>query len=328
MIAAALASAVLAALPEGSVRYRAELAGEAVGVAELRIACAGATCEAAYESRLRAPAETGGAVQRTRVEVEVDRAGRYRGGALRVVQGGGEPRAPAGVPGAVPAALVEVVLGATAAGPERCVPFFREGSAAATATACGRAGGGEILADVGGVRVRIVPGGDGFPAEVVVLGRFRFARDAAAAVPARAPRLAGTRVAGPADPRAARAFCGASPDPSARFPADAALPPPRAAGESCREKTAAWLAAARARGLDGRTAVGVAWDGSGFVWHAWAEVRSGGAWIPVDPSFGELPARGPRFTLGRFTEADEPAREAAGARILACWGNAHVEGPR
>ncbi len=323
MIAAALAAAALATLPEGSVRYRAELGGEVVGAADLRIACAGATCTAAYESRLRAPAEAGGGVETARVEVEVDRTGRWRGGALRVARG-----ATAGVPDAVPAALVEVVLAAAPPGADRCVPFFREGSAAA-ATACGRREGGAVLANVGGIRVRIVPGADGFPTEVAVLERFRFVRDAAAAVPARAPRLAGTRVAGPPDPRAARAFCGAPRDPPATTsPAAAALPPPRAEGESCREKTAAWLAAARARGFEGRTAVGVAWDGSGFVWHAWAEVRAAGGWIPVDPSFGELPARAPRFTLGRFGEADDPAREAAGARILACWGSAHVEGSR
>jgi hypothetical protein len=188
--------------------------------------------------------------------------------------------------------------------------------------------GAEIVADVGGVRARIVPSQDGFPAQVTVEDRFRFVRDAAAAVPPRAPRLAGTRVPGPVDPRAARIFCGAPLDPPPAAPVRAsALPPPRAAGESCREKAAAWLAAARTRGFEGRTAVGVAWDGSAFVWHAWAEVRSGEAWVPVDPSFGELPARGPRFTLGRYADGDDAAREAAGSRVLACWGNARVEGP-
>jgi transglutaminase-like putative cysteine protease len=70
--------------------------------------------------------------------------------------------------------------------------------------------------------------------------------------------------------------------------------------------------------------VGVAWDGSAFVWHAWAEVRSAEGWIPVDPSFGQLPARGPRFTIGRWGAGDDAAREVAGARILACWGSARV----
>jgi hypothetical protein len=326
VIAALLAAAALAALPEGAARYRAELSGEAVGFAELRIACAGAGCAATYEARLRAPAETGGAEQRTRVEVEVDRDGRFRGGALRVARGGAREE-PAGVVGAVPAALVEVVLagGGTEGGP--CLAFFREGGSE-RATACGRRDASAVLADVGGLAVRVAPGADGFPAEVTVQGRLRFVRDAAAGVPARAPRIAGTRVPGPADPRAARAFCGAAPDPAPVAPRDpGALPPPRASGASCREKTAAWLAAARRRGREGRTAVGVAWDGSGFVWHAWAEVRAAEGWLAVDPSFGELPARGPRFTLGRYADADDRAREAAGARILACWGSARVEGP-
>jgi transglutaminase-like putative cysteine protease len=69
----------------------------------------------------------------------------------------------------------------------------------------------------------------------------------------------------------------------------------------------------------------VAWDGAAFVWHAWAEVRSAGTWVPVDPSFGQLPARGPRFTVGRFGPDDLRTRDEAGARILACWGTARVE---
>ncbi len=326
MIAAALTAAAVAVLPQGAVRYRAELAGEPVGVAELRIGCIASACAVAYESRLRAPEEAGGGVNTSRVEVEVDRDGRFHGGPLRVRRDDDRTE-PAGVPDAVPAALVEIVLAGAAPGAERCVPFFREGRSE-RALACGRREGAAVVADVGGVRARIVPADDGFPTEVVVEDRFRFVRDAGAAVPSRAPRVAGTRVPGPADPRAALGFCGAPPDPAPAQTVDAAsLPPPRAEGGSCREKTAAWLAAARRRGHDGRTAVGVAWDGSGFVWHAWAEVRIGGRWVPVDPSFGELPARGPRFTLGRYADGDERAREAAGAHVLACWGRGRVEGP-
>jgi transglutaminase-like putative cysteine protease len=102
------------------------------------------------------------------------------------------------------------------------------------------------------------------------------------------------------------------------------LPAPAAPGPSCRERTAAWLAKARAAGLRGRTAVGVAFDGGGFVWHAWAEARVGGRWVPVDPSFRQAPARGPRFTLATWEEGDDAGRAAAGHRILACWGRASV----
>jgi hypothetical protein len=324
-VKAALLAAVLGVLPEGSARFRAELGGEPVGVVELAVRCSGAACTVAYASRLRLPAEAGGAVERREVEVVVDRAGRWRGGPLRAERGGAPSAAP-GVAGAIPAAALEVVLAAEAAEGERCLPFFDEEDGA-EARACVRADGpGRAVADVNGTGATIVAGADGLPDVVEVAGRFRFVRDARAQVPGRAPRLAGTRVAGPADPSRARAFCGVGRDPDPP-PTDAPLPPPRAAGESCREKTASWLAAARARGLEGRTAVGVAWDGAAFVWHAWAEVRAGEAWIPVDPSFGELPALGPRFTLGRFGpgKAGARARNQAGARLIACWGRGRVE---
>jgi hypothetical protein len=323
-VIAALAAFVVAALPQGAARYRAELGGEPVGFAELRVACSGAACAVAYEARLRLPAESGGGVARSRVEVDVDRSGRFRGGRLRAGRGDAV-LAREGVPGAIPAAILEVILAAEAegAGGRRCVPSFEEEARSAT-TACAREERGRVVADVGGVRETIVRGRDGFPDEVRVEGRFRFVRDAAATVPGRPPRLAGTRVPGPEDPAAARRFCGVPLD-RAPPPAPARVPPPQAPGESCREKTAAYLDVARARGLMGRTAVGVAWDGAAFVWHAWAEVRADGVWIPVDPSFGELPARGPRFTVGRWSPDDPRARSAAGAEVIACWGSARVE---
>ena len=51
----------------------------------------------------------------------------------------------------------------------------------------------------------------------------------------------------------------------------------------------------------------------------------GAAWVPVDPSFGQPPARSPRFTLATWEDGDEAARPEAGRRILACWGRARVE---
>lgn len=327
MIPLLLAALLAAPLPEGTVRWRAELGGVPVGVAELTISCGTAAdrCEVRWDSRLRLPAESGGGLSEVAVDVAVDREGRYRGGALQVRRAGRAAR-PAGLAGAVPAAVVEVVLAAEAAagGPERCLPFFDE-ERPERRRACARRDGAALSGDVGGIPVRIVPGADGFPAEILVAGRFRYVRDPGAEVPRSAPRLAGTRVPGPADPRDARSFCGVPVDPAPGAGGVEALPEPAAAGESCREKTAAWLAAARRRGLEGRTAVGVAWDGEGFVWHAWAEVRSGGGWLPVDPSFGQRPARGPRFTVARYAAGDAAARDAAGVRILGCWGNGRVE---
>jgi hypothetical protein len=324
---APLAAAALAALPAGAVRYRAELAGVPVGAAELRVACGPRSCEVTYASRLRLPAEAGGGLSEARVEAEVDPAGRYRGGRLRAGRDGAL-RDARGIPGAVPAALLEVVAATEPrrGGAPRCFPWFEEGTATEAATACvqDHPGGAEL--EAGALRAVLVAGADGFPDEVRVEGRFRWVRDAGAAAPARAPTLAGTRVPGPEDPALARRFCGVELEPVAA-PPPPGLPPPRAPGESCRERTAAYLAAARAGGLTGRTAVGVAWDGGDYVWHAWPELLVAGAWVPVDPSFGQLPARGPRFAVGRYGPDEPAARDAAGARILACWGAARVEGP-
>jgi hypothetical protein len=321
-VTAALLALALAALPQGAARYRAELSGIPVGAAELAISCRD-RCAVRFDARLRAPAESGGGLSEAAVEVEVDRAGRYRGGPLRVGRAG-ERAAPAGIADAVPASVLEVVLAAESGPGGRCIPFFDE-ERPEPREACARVEAGAVVADVNGVAVRIVPGRDGFPEEVLVAGRFRYVRDGAAEVPLDPPRLAGTRVPGPVEPRRARTFCGVALDPAPDPRGAGALPPPRAEGESCREKTAAWLAAARSVGLEGRTAVGVAWDGAAFVWHAWAEVRRGGAWIPVDPSFGQAPARGPRFTVARHAPGDPASRDVAGARILECWGTAVVE---
>jgi hypothetical protein len=112
--------------------------------------------------------------------------------------------------------------------------------------------------------------------------------------------------------------------PARGWAAPDAFPP----GRSCRERTARYLALVRERGLAGRHAVGVAWDGGGFVWHEWAEVQLGGRWLPVDPSFEQVPAAGPRFTVGRFAPGDAAAVAEAGRAVLACWGRARVEPAR
>jgi transglutaminase-like putative cysteine protease len=136
--------------------------------------------------------------------------------------------------------------------------------------------------------------------------------------------LYGTRVPGPAHPGAARSFCEVPRDPPPHPARRSGVPPAEATGASCREKTEHYLRAVRRVGLPGRTAAGVAFDGRAFVWHEWAEVQVDGAWIPVDPTFGELPASGPRFTVARWADDDRAARVAAGRRILACWGRASV----
>jgi hypothetical protein len=333
-VTAALLALALAALPEGAARYRFELSAEHVGIVELDVRCLAEACTVTYTSQRRAPAEAGGRRSVRRVEVAVDAGGRWRGGRLRVTEDGGAVRA-AGRAGAVPASLAEVVLlsvlappreGARASLPPRetCFDVFEEESGAAS-RACGRREGDLVVATVLGAAETIAPAPDGFPARVV-LGQqgASFVRDDRATMPREAPRLHGTAVAGPADPGRAEAFCGAPRDPEPPEADLSALPAPEAEGASCREKTAAWLARARRAGLSGRTAVGVAWDGERFVWHAWAEVRLQRAWVPVDPSFGELPAGGPRFTLAVYEDGDAAALRRAGERILPCWGTERV----
>ena len=59
-----------------------------------------------------------------------------------------------------------------------------------------------------------------------------------------------------------------------------------------------------------------------LVWHEWAELLVRGRWIPVDPSFEQAPAEGPRFTIARFEDADAAGRAEAGRKVLACWSGA------
>lgn len=337
----ALAAAAAGALPLGTARYAMTLGGEPVGLIELSLRCDGPACTAAWESRQRMPAETGGKVLARRVVVPIDRRGLARGPA-RVSEGGRTHDVP--LPhGRVPAMLVEVALGdagreagqgaARADGTpaqegETCLEAVDE-LTGHTLTACARREGEWLVMLAGrqAARVRVRPGR--FPSEILVPGQgVRFRLDAAAGLPAAAPRLYGSALPGPADPREARAFCGVERD--AEVAADAAdgLPAPVGAGPTCRERTADWLSRVRAAGLLGRTAVGAAWDGGGFVWHAWAEVLVGGRWVPVDPSFRQAPARGPRFTLATYEDDDDGARRNAGVRIVSCWGRGAVTGGR
>jgi hypothetical protein len=322
-LAAALA---LSALPEGTARWRMELSGEPVGAVELSVRCDGPHCRVRWDSRQRLPADAGGGIRSRRLEVEVDREGRAAGPAR--VDEGGRSREVALPARAVPAMLVELLLVGVPAGAHACLDAVDEATGRPF-RACGRRGrDGSAEVEARGERVEVRPGPGPFPAEVRVPAQgVRFALDPSAGLPARAPRLFGVRVPGPDDPREAGAFCGVARDPEPAPGAADGLPRPAAAGATCRERTAAWLAGAREAGLRGRTAVGVAHDGTAFVWHAWAEVEVGGVWVPVDPSFRQAPARGPRFTLATWAEGDEAGRAAAGRRILACWGRAGLSPP-
>lgn len=325
MIAALLATLAASALPQGEARYRFELGGEPIGTAELRIRCRDAQCSVRWSVSTRAPEAAGGAIHVRRVEVDVDSEGRWLEGALGVTEDG-VPDGAHGTWGNVPVTLAEVVLARARTDATPCIELFDERTGKAGKACARRGAGASWELDVNGEPERVRLGANGLPAEVIVPGqRARFVADPRAEVPPLPPRLFGVTVPGLPVPGRAGTFCGAPLDPEPGEPRLGRLPPPRAEGASCREKTARWLEAAARLRIQGRTAVGVAWDGSGFAWHAWAEALVDGRWIPVDPTFGQLPARGPRFSLGRYAEGDLEARAAAGRRILGCWGRARVE---
>jgi hypothetical protein len=299
-------------LPEGHARYRVELSGAVVGLAELGVRCAGGQgCEVGWSTALRLPAEAGGGVRTRRLVTRLDGAGR-----IDEVLVDGLPADVRHAPrGSYPASAAELVLFRSPEG--RCVTVFEEetgrsGPACLTAIAADGARRMTVL----GVEELVRPGADDLPARVELPSqRAAYVRDGEAAVP---PRVAlSVRVAGPAAGEAAR-FCGRAPDPGAP-PVSAELPPVRPDGRACQAQAAAYAAAARRHGLAARIAVGVAHDGQGFVWHAWAEVRGAAGWVAVDPAFGELPASAPRFTVARHG-GDAASQRDAGRRILACWG--------
>jgi hypothetical protein len=325
LIAALLATLTVSAIAQGETRYRFELGGEPVGTAELRVRCGGARCAVRWSVRTRAPEAAGGAIHARRVELESDLEGRWIDGSLAVYEDG-EPVGAKGSWGAVPVSLAELVLARARDDESPCVEVFDERSGEVGKACSRRATGASWEVDVRGERERVRMGANGLPAEVEVPGqRVGYFADPRAEVPAIPPRLFGVTVPGGRAPGEARRFCGAPLDPAPGAEVPRGVPPPAASGATCREKTARWLELAARAGLAGRAAVGVAWDGAAFAWHSWAEVQVGGAWVAVDPSFGQLPARGPRFTLARFADGDAAARAVAGRRVLECWGRARIE---
>lgn len=311
---ALLAAVLVAALPASAeTRYRVELDGQHLGWARLAVACAGGGCRVGWESALRQPDEAGGGLVTRRIDASLDAAGRARSLRVEVVADGRSWRGK-GRAGAIPALVGELMLLDAREGERRCLEVTDEESGRSGA-ACARRGGAWVEGDTLGepVRLRASPGE--LPQEVLVPGqRMRFVADAGAALPPAAPRLFGVEV--PAAGEGGR-WCRRTPDRNVASGGEAprSFPP----GASCRERTARYLALAAARGLRGRHAVGVAFDGHAMVWHEWAELWTGGRWLPVDPSFEQVPAAGRRFTLARFEEGDVAARAAAGRAVLGCW---------
>jgi transglutaminase-like putative cysteine protease len=57
----------------------------------------------------------------------------------------------------------------------------------------------------------------------------------------------------------------------------------------CNEHTVLFTALARAADIPTRVCTGLAWSNGQFYYHAWPEIWIG-AWVAVDPTFGQFPA--------------------------------------
>jgi hypothetical protein len=320
----ALLLLALAALPDaGSRRYRLEIGGLPVGVATLSVRCDRARCTSAFETAMRVPEAGGGGVARRRVEVVTDREG-----ALLEVEAGGRRRKATG--DAVASVLVEALLAATPEGERRCLDV-EDAETGRTGPACATRRGAWLDGESLGEPFRFRGGAGGLPDEVIFPAQgTRFVADPDAAVPGRAPEAFGSEVPAPPGAEGERSlrFCGLPAEPEDPSPPPSSVPRDFPDRGNCQEASAAYLRTARDDGLDGRLVVGVAWDGSRFVWHEWVEVAAGRRWIAVDPSFRQLPAQAPRFAVARFAPGDEAGRAEAGRKVLACWGKGRITAGR
>lgn len=59
---------------------------------------------------------------------------------------------------------------------------------------------------------------------------------------------------------------------------------------NCQSHARLYASMARAAGIPTRFVSGIVYQGEGFLYHSWAESYLGGAWVPIDPTFGEMPA--------------------------------------
>jgi hypothetical protein len=83
-----------------------------------------------------------------------------------------------------------------------------------------------------------------------------------------------------------------------------------AAGKGdCTEHSVLLVALARALAIPARQVHGLVYaryadNKDALYWHAWAEVLSGGEWIPVDPTFGQPVADATHLALGTGSQVD------------------------
>lgn len=83
---------------------------------------------------------------------------------------------------------------------------------------------------------------------------------------------------------------------------------------NCQSHARLYVSLARAAGIPSRFVSGLVYaKGKGFLYHSWAESHINGAWLAVDPTFGQVPADATHI---RLVEGDEPDNLAPLAGII------------
>ena len=83
---------------------------------------------------------------------------------------------------------------------------------------------------------------------------------------------------------------------------------------NCQSHARLYTSLARAAGVPSRFVSGLVWmPDKGFLYHSWAESFVAGLWLPVDPTFGQVPAD---LTHIRMFDGDTPDDVAPLARVI------------
>ena len=83
---------------------------------------------------------------------------------------------------------------------------------------------------------------------------------------------------------------------------------------NCQSHARLYTSLARAAGVPSRFVSGLVWmPDKGFLYHSWAESFVAGIWLPVDPTFGQVPAD---LTHIRMFDGDTPDDVAPLARVI------------
>ncbi|WP_129124819.1 DUF6134 family protein [Geomonas oryzae] len=74
---------------------------------------------------------------------------------------------------------------------------------------------------------------------------------------------------------------------------------------NCQSHARLYTSLARAAGIPTRFVSGLVYQGDGFLYHSWAESYLNGGWMPIDPTFNEVPASLTHIKLIEGDSVDE-----------------------